>query len=39
VGKIRIFLNWLSQTWTMEGATLSDLYEIYRPEEVEAKIS
>ncbi|MGB8990676.1 MAG: hypothetical protein WCD80_01325 [Desulfobaccales bacterium] len=39
VGKIRIFLNWLSQTWTMEGAALSDLYEIYRPEKVEAKIS
>jgi hypothetical protein len=30
VVKIRLFLNWLARTWNLEGATFSDLYEIYR---------
>jgi hypothetical protein len=39
VGKLRMFLNWLSRTWTVEGVKLSELYEIYRPGKVEAKSS
>ncbi len=27
VAKIRSFLNWLAKSWTVDGATLSDLYE------------
>jgi hypothetical protein len=37
VGKLRMFLNWLSRTHNLEGVTLSGLYEMYREEEAGEK--
>jgi hypothetical protein len=37
VAKLRMFLNWLSRTYSIEGVRLSDLGEIYRSEEVAAQ--